>query len=51
MSQKILLSGAPEGYDAALVLAELSRMGAGTAVIHIARDDRRMEAMRAAIAA
>ena len=51
MSQKILLSGAPEGYDAALVLAELSRSGAGNAVIHIARDDRRMEAMRAAIAA
>jgi transcription-repair coupling factor (superfamily II helicase) len=51
MSQKILLSGAPEGYDAALVLAELSRTGAGNAVIHIARDDRRMEAMRAAIAA
>lgn len=44
----ITLSSAPEGYDAALVLAEFARAGA---VIHIARDDRRMAAMRAALAA
>jgi transcription-repair coupling factor (superfamily II helicase) len=45
---QITLSGAPEGYDAALILAELARAGT---VVHIARDDKRMEAMRAAIAA
>ncbi len=45
---QITLSAAPEGYDAALILAELAR---GKAVIHIARDDRRMAAMRAALAA
>ncbi len=45
---QIVLSGAPEGFDASLILAELARAGH---VIHIARDDRRMEAMRAAIAA
>lgn len=44
----ITLSAAPEGFDAGLVLAEFARSGA---VIHIARDDRRMAAMRAAIAA
>ncbi|MDO5528495.1 MAG: transcription-repair coupling factor [Paracoccus sp. (in: a-proteobacteria)] len=46
MSKPIILSGAPEGYDAAL----LAREAAGAPVIHIARDDRRMEAMRAALA-
>lgn len=44
---KITLGGAPEGFDARLVLAELAK---SAAVIHIARDDKRMEAMRAAIA-
>ena len=39
-----LLSGAPEGYDAKLLAGELAR---GQPVIHIARDDRRLEAMRA----
>ena len=40
------LSGAPEGYDARLLAAELAR---GQVVVHIARDDRRLEAMRAAL--
>jgi transcription-repair coupling factor (superfamily II helicase) len=44
---KITLGGAPEGFDARLVLSELAK---SAAVIHIARDDKRMEAMRAAIA-
>jgi transcription-repair coupling factor (superfamily II helicase) len=44
---KITLGGAPEGFDARLVLAELAK---SAAVIHIARDDKRMEAMRAALA-
>ncbi|WP_374291967.1 transcription-repair coupling factor [Paenirhodobacter enshiensis] len=42
-----VLSGAPEGYDAKLLTKELAR---GRPVIHIARDDRRMEAMRTALA-
>jgi transcription-repair coupling factor (superfamily II helicase) len=45
---KILLGGAPEGFDARLLAKELAR---GAPVIHIARDDKRMEAMRAALAA
>ena len=44
---RILLGGAPEGHDARLLLKELSR---GAPVIHVARDDKRMEAMRAALA-
>ncbi len=44
---RILLGGAPEGFDARLVARELER---GTPVIHIARDDKRMEAMRTALA-
>ncbi len=43
----ITLSGAPEGFDAQLLARELAR---GAAVIHVARDDKRMEAMRAALA-
>lgn len=46
MPDQIILSGAPEGYDAALLARELER---GHSVIHIARDDRRMAAMRAAL--
>ncbi len=45
--EKLILGGAPEGYDARLVAKELAR---GAPVIHIARDDKRMEAMRAALA-
>ncbi|TKA97494.1 transcription-repair coupling factor [Cereibacter changlensis] len=44
---RILLGGAPEGFDARLVAKELSR---GQPVIHIARDDKRLEAMRNALA-
>ncbi|MEY4305020.1 MAG: transcription-repair coupling factor, partial [Pseudomonadota bacterium] len=39
---RIILGGAPEGYDARL----LAREAAKTPVLHIARDDKRMEAMR-----
>jgi transcription-repair coupling factor (superfamily II helicase) len=48
MQTHITLSAAPEGFDAALVLTEFAKAGC---VIHIARDDRRMAAMRAALAA
>ncbi|MES0861088.1 transcription-repair coupling factor [Ruegeria sp. SCPT10] len=44
----VTVGGAPEGYDAQLVLNEIARSGAP--VCHVARDDKRMEAMRAALA-
>lgn len=47
MADRIVLGGAPEGYDARLLARELMR---GQTVIHVARDDRRMEAMRVALA-
>ncbi|GLS85100.1 transcription-repair-coupling factor [Cypionkella aquatica] len=47
MADRIILGGAPEGYDAKLLARELAR---GAPVIHIARDDKRLEAMRAALA-
>ena len=43
----ITVSGAPEGYDAQLILAELSK---GQPVVHIARDDKRLAAMQSALA-
>ena len=43
----ITLSGAPEGFDARLLAKELAR---GASVVHVARDDKRLEAMRAALA-
>ncbi len=46
-NQSIIMGGAPEGFDAKLILREVDK-GAG-AVLHIARDDKRMEAMRAAL--
>lgn len=46
MAEHLILSGAPEGLDAALIQREL---GKGNPVIHIARDDRRMAATRAAL--
>lgn len=50
MSDQLILSGAPEGYDAALIAREAARPeNGGAPVIHIARDDRRMAAMRAAL--
>jgi transcription-repair coupling factor (superfamily II helicase) len=45
--ENITLSGAPEGFDAQLLVRELAR---GATVVHVARDDKRMEAMRAALA-
>ena len=47
MADRIILGGAPEGFDATLLTRELAR---GRPVVHVARDDRRMEAMRAALA-
>jgi transcription-repair coupling factor (superfamily II helicase) len=44
----ILLGGAPEGFDARLVAREAAERA--RPVIHVARDDKRMEAMRAALA-
>ncbi|MEM9248413.1 MAG: transcription-repair coupling factor [Pseudomonadota bacterium] len=46
-SERVTLSGAPEGFDARLLARELD---AGRVVVHVARDDRRLEAMRAALA-
>jgi transcription-repair coupling factor (superfamily II helicase) len=46
-ADRIMMGGAPEGFDARIVQREVAR---GTAVIHIARDDKRAEAMRAALA-
>ena len=44
----ITVGGAPEGFDAQLILKEIAKTGAP--VCHVARDDKRMEAMRAALA-
>ncbi|KUF11587.1 transcription-repair coupling factor [Pseudoponticoccus marisrubri] len=46
--QQIILGGAPEGFDATLVLREIAR--AEGPVIHVARDDKRLAAMRDALA-
>ncbi|WP_085867345.1 transcription-repair coupling factor [Pseudoruegeria aquimaris] len=46
-TQHLTLSGAPEGYDARLLLRELESSGAP--VVHVARDDRRLNAMRDAL--
>ncbi|MCB1388143.1 MAG: transcription-repair coupling factor, partial [Rhodobacteraceae bacterium] len=48
MAERILLGGAPEGFDAELLRREIVRRG--SPVIHVARDDKRMEAMRQALA-
>ncbi|MBY6138231.1 transcription-repair coupling factor [Leisingera daeponensis] len=49
MAQRaITMGGAPEGFDARLILKEVQK--SGTPVLHVARDDKRMEAMRAALA-
>ncbi|MGB1576171.1 MAG: CarD family transcriptional regulator, partial [Paracoccaceae bacterium] len=47
-TQHIKMGGAPEGYDAQLVLRELHAHG--QPVVHIARDDKRMSAMAEALA-
>ncbi|MCT4682501.1 MAG: transcription-repair coupling factor, partial [Roseicyclus sp.] len=44
----ILASGAPEGFDASIVLRELEQ--GGVPVLHVARDDKRMAAMARALA-
>ncbi|WP_209596477.1 transcription-repair coupling factor [Ruegeria sp. HKCCSP351] len=44
----VTVGGAPEGFDAQLVLNEIARSKGPVA--HVARDDKRMEAMRAALA-
>ena len=46
-AERILMGGAPEGFDARIVVRELGR---GQPVVHVARDDKRAEAMRAALA-
>ncbi|MFV0335439.1 MAG: transcription-repair coupling factor [Tropicimonas sp.] len=43
----ILAGGAPEGFDALLLRRELEK---GAPVVHVARDDKRLAAMRAALA-
>ena len=45
--EHIRLGGAPEGFDAQLVARELA--GERRAVIHVARDDKRLEEMHAAL--
>ena len=47
MTQPLIISGAPEGYDAQLLLREYEKNGS---VIHVARDDKRLEAMLEALA-
>ncbi|MEL6571084.1 MAG: transcription-repair coupling factor [Pseudomonadota bacterium] len=42
-----IVSGAPEGYDAQLILKEVE--SSGVPVLHIARDDKRLAAMQAAL--
>lgn len=43
----IIMGGAPEGFDARLILKELET--SGDPVLHISRDDKRLEATRAAL--
>ncbi|QGX98519.1 transcription-repair coupling factor [Roseovarius faecimaris] len=45
--QHITVSGAPEGFDARLLLQEVDKQGGP--VIHVARDDKRMAAMEEAL--
>ncbi|WP_299555014.1 transcription-repair coupling factor [uncultured Tateyamaria sp.] len=42
----ITVSGAPEGFDAKLILDEVAK---GAPVMHVARDDKRLAAMQAAL--
>ncbi|PUB12814.1 transcription-repair coupling factor [Yoonia sediminilitoris] len=42
----ITVSGAPEGFDAQLILTEVAKSGP---VVHVARDDKRLAAMQAAL--
>ena len=47
-SRHVTVSGAPEGFDATLLLRELEKNE--RPVVHVARDDKRMDAMRQALA-
>ncbi|PSL17326.1 transcription-repair coupling factor [Shimia abyssi] len=47
-AQHIQVGGAPEGFDAQLILREVARSNGP--VMHVARDDKRLAAMRAALA-
>ena len=47
MLNEITVCGAPEGYDAKIILDELNKKH--NSVIHVARDDKRMRAMSDAI--
>ncbi|SMY07453.1 transcription-repair coupling factor [Flavimaricola marinus] len=47
-SKHITVGGAPEGFDARLVIEEVARSDGP--VIHVARDDKRMASMQAALA-
>ena len=44
----VTIGGAPEGFDARLLLEEVAKTG--RPVLHLARDDKRLEAMRGALA-
>jgi transcription-repair coupling factor (superfamily II helicase) len=46
-SNHITVSGAPEGHDARLILSEIAK--SGKPIVHVARDDKRLAAMQAAI--
>ncbi|MCX7300068.1 MAG: transcription-repair coupling factor [Rhodobacterales bacterium] len=46
-SHHITVSGAPEGHDARLILSEIAK--SGKPIVHVARDDKRLAAMQAAI--
>jgi transcription-repair coupling factor (superfamily II helicase) len=48
MAGQVIIGGAPEGFDARLVLGEVAK--AGGPVVHIARDDKRLAAMRDGLA-
>ncbi len=43
----ITIAGAPEGFDAKLILDEVAKSGP---VVHVARDDKRLAAMQSALA-
>jgi transcription-repair coupling factor (superfamily II helicase) len=47
MASHVTVGGAPEGLDARLILEESERSGGP--VLHVARDDRRLAAMQAAL--
>jgi transcription-repair coupling factor (superfamily II helicase) len=47
IAERIMMGGAPEGFDARILVRELGR---GAPVVHVARDDKRAEAMRVALA-